>query len=533
MQSVLCIDLTSTPARAEVVAVEGRVVRLIERRELDLRELLSFIERETALKSGEEPVVPESEQSLPSEDTSGTPPRAQEGAIQDAPRYDTIENLLQGLTTPWTAAIVIASPPDYISINLELPFSDPTQIGKILPLEVQDRVPFPLDEFLLDYHNVGKVTVEGASSNDIHVSLVTKRYIAAILAHCKGAGIEPLVVTTPQSMLSAALYIAPEYFPKNCGLLIERAGKITLALAHDGIVKHDRMLTLLSSDAATLRVALRQTLIDMRLGIAGFEKRYGCTLEKIYIATTTFTADEVQQVIARPTEQLDLHALVRTPEDTYSRPTGDGLATISAVCIQDIDPAPPLSNFRVHEFSYSPRLTEVFRGARQLAPYLAAFLCIALITLAGVYFTRFRYLSQLKGGIAAEIKTALTGVDLPEGLEVEALRGQLNALEAQLKDLGSLAELSPLETYAELSRDVSEVIKTFPQGRAMTLRAISIKSTGRIKIEGSTTDYRAVDELEKALRQKRYRADGDSKEQVAGSQEREFTIDIVPRESAQ
>ena len=124
----------------------------------------------------------------------------------------------------------------------------------------------------------------------------------------------------------------------------------------------------------------------------------------------------------------------------------------------------------------------------------------------------------------------MPNAEVPEAYPVEALRGQVRLLEEQLKDLGTLSQLSPLDTLAELTRDIGEVTKALPPEKKIAIRTISIKSSNRIKVEGTTSDYGAPEELERALRAKKYRAKADAKDLVPGTNEREFTLDIVPKE---
>ena len=125
--------------------------------------------------------------------------------------------------------------------------------------------------------------------------------------------------------------------------------------------------------------------------------------------------------------------------------------------------------------------------------------------------------------MAAQIKASMPNIDIPEWLEVEALRGQLNKLQDQLKDLGSLSRFSPLDTLVQITKD-------FPTVPDVAVRSINIKNS-RVKLEGTAPDYAAVENIEKKFKAKKElysRVKSDvSSTMNAGSNGRTFTLEII------
>jgi len=497
MHSVLSIDLCSEPARADVVQVMGRNITVLESRSGNLLDLSKSINEDDVdggnKKEGEEN----------SSDSYG---RMRKG----------IKGLLSGLTGPWTSSVVIIPPEDYLSLNIDLPFSDPKHISKILPFEVQDRIPFPIADFLVEHHFLGPVAVNGtppAGQNDIHVSIVPRAKIKEVLAACKANDLEPVILSTPTAVLGAIYYLAPEYFVQDSAVIYASEPNYYISIAIGGQLKLDRVVRKRTTTPSAENIAQgkssdseveeqrarREILTELKLTLASFEHRYNHSVQKIYFMGGSYLRDDLQKTLSRPVEQVVLGTLMSSGQNQPFAEDSDkgspGLGVLGAVFAQDINSPPILTNFRTQEFSYSPRLSEVFRGCRNIMPFALVALLMAALCMVLVYAIRARHISQMQESISTQIRSVIPEAELPEGLEVEALRGQLNKLQEQLKDLGSLSRFSPLDTLIQLTKDI-------PQGGGITFRSIQIKNN-RVKIEGVAPDYGAIDNISKLLEAKK------------------------------
>ncbi len=499
MQAVLSVDLTSVPARAEVIEVEGRSLRVVESCEFDVGDLLATIPHSELAHSKDQIAAAE----------EPPPASPSEGEVVEQikePLQTPLSKLISGIKTPWTSSILIVPPPSYLSLNIDLPFIDQKSIGKILALEVQDRIPFEVSEFLVEYRALGALPPResdgGAASPgyDIHVSLVPRDYMRTIVKLCKASDFEPLIITTATATLGGAYHVAPDFMAPDSAVVYSRGLTLFVAMAHGGVVKSDRVLSrTVPPEVGTtlpqevLNQLQKSLLTDLKLTLSGFESRYGISISKIYYAGGDLAPESLQQNLSRPIELLPLDSFTR-PSETGT-PVAASLATLGAVFIQDVEPPTILTNFRINEFSYSPRLKEVYRGLKTLAPYILFTLLLGLMTLGALFYSRGRYIDQVKQSLANQIKAAMPDAEVPPGLEIEALRGQLNRLQDQLKDLGSLSKFSPLDSLVELTKD-------FPFAPDISIRTVNIKNS-RIKVEGTAPNYEAAEKIEKALKAKR------------------------------
>ena len=88
----------------------------------------------------------------------------------------------------WETALLIVNGTGHISFNLELPFADEKKIAKLIAPEVQDQIPFDLEESILSYRHVG-TTPE--SQADFHVQLLPLAELSALVGELKDSICEP------------------------------------------------------------------------------------------------------------------------------------------------------------------------------------------------------------------------------------------------------------------------------------------------------------------------------------------------------
>ncbi len=430
-----------------------------------------------------------------------------------------IRKTIENLNSSWTNAIVIAPSEKYLSINLELPFSDNRQIQKVLSLEVQDRVPFDVEELVLEHHVVGTLSDTG---HDVHVGMTPRSSVKEVLGLCKQGEFEPLYLCTPMSALAAIHYIAPDYISPACAIVYARGPYIYVTLCLDHVARADRVIVRGELKRFAKDALDDAPLTDLKLTLIAFESRYEKNLEKVYILGQGLQREELQQALGRNVEYLALEGLVK------SEPGAANLASIASVFALDEQAPPLLSNFRVQEFSYSPRLREVFLGLKKVAPYFFAALAALVIAVAGTMLANEFYVSRIRSKMTKEILELYPDAAQYPNQELDAFRGEMTRLQDQLKSLGSLSKLSPIDSLIALTKD-------FPRDAGATVRSVNIKNN-RIEIEGTAPDYGTVDRIEKALNTKkdvyrRVKTDASQNNFAGGAGGLPFKIEIWLSES--
>jgi hypothetical protein len=527
MQTVLSIDLSCDPSWVELVEVEDRTVKVIEAHSASLPALHNYLFSPTAELGAPPPPASQAPGASASAVASGqeavTP-----GSTQWIPKpVEELKNALAGFEGKWSSAVVVLPTPEYLSLNVELPFDDPKQINKILPLEIQDRIPFDAHEFLIEHTVIGDFkNGDGKLSKDVHVCLVPRRSIARLLEICKKLDVEPRIVSSPSTFIAGALHLAPNYFAPHCALVQYTPGALYVSLVQDGKVKGDRVIQehLPTADASSEEEKARrfkELLVNLKLTLSSFENRYGTPLNKVYFIGGSFSREELQQVISRNVETLTVSELTGQAPASSAR-NYSGVATLAALYAQDGEAPAALVNFRAQEFAYNPRLRELLRGARELMPYVLSLALLVVLAFSSVYYTRARYIQQLNSAIAEKVRTTMGEGEIIPGNEIESLRAQINRLLTQLRDLGSLSRYSPLDAFVEVTKD-------FPPLPGVNPRAINIKNN-RIRIEGVVPEYTTAEKIERVFKEKKQKYVRTKMElantTIPGSNARPFTLEL-------
>jgi len=98
--------------------------------------------------------------------------------------------------------------------NLSMPFKDPKKIKQTLPFEMETRVPFPVEDIVIDFN-----IVKSSDQSDILAASAKKTLISEYLEKLKSLGISPgLIDIRP---VPAALWLLSQAETPDCGLVID------------------------------------------------------------------------------------------------------------------------------------------------------------------------------------------------------------------------------------------------------------------------------------------------------------------------
>ena len=154
----------------------------------------------------------------------------------------------------WTSCVVVVPQDNFVALNLDLPFGESKTLEPIVDLEVQDVIPFDLDEFFIQYsipdyqNNAAESPLsprsEARTSNsgpfDVHVGMLPRNTVRNTLDICRSVGVEPSVITVPSSAIGAIIQIIPKASSSNCAILFNRGDYYSLAICIDGKVRLER-----------------------------------------------------------------------------------------------------------------------------------------------------------------------------------------------------------------------------------------------------------------------------------------------------
>lgn len=456
--NVLSLDLSSPIVRATVVSVSGNNLTLLESHERSLSNPLF-------------PTPPPSNQSSNSQ------------TIESVPIPEEIKSLLIEMKTPWRSAVVTIPSDQGLSINISLPFKDTRQIQRVLALEIQDLIPFEVADFHL-------ATALSTPSNeddvgcDIRVDLTRKAFLRGLLLSLRDLGVDPRVVAFPSSAVSTLLHLAPGYFSPNCALLWSSEAGITVVGSVDGQPRASRNLSLPNNQEQKSGL-----LREIRLFIGHVERRYEVALEKIYIVGDVFSEAELKEFLGRDFEFVE-------PNEFFKTKASGTQGHLSALLAYQatVPQAQAQSNFRTGEFQFRPQLKELIAGLKTLIPFTAIFIASLVAAVGGTYLANASKISALQDALHERIKKTIPSFSAPPGQELSTILNQTQKIEEQLKDLGSLATLSPLEAFLAISQDL-------PGNLGLNVTELSIRET-RVLVKGTAPDYGTLDKIESVFKKK-------------------------------
>lgn len=475
------------------------------------------------------------------------------------------------------STVLILSPQLHASLNLSLPITDPKSIERVLPMEVQDLLPFDLGDFVLSYSQISALPshssanpiaqvgqlAPGGQEFDVHVSLAAKKELRLILDAFKGYGIDPAIVTTVPAAVGILPALLPDGFKGNCCIAtllfsgpnsndtsVVGSCSLNLTFVVDGRVRALKIISpsgsttsqgnLEPDQAELLAKQLEYLYSHALLEIGAVERRYRVELEAIYLLPESATSNATNNSeLLRQIGQNSLHrevTLVSSSETlatlnaarTSSEESPSIIAFCAGVAAHDVTLSARaangrfrlLTNFRVGELRYRARLKELWSGLRMIRKPLLLAAASILLALGGTYLYREHRINALQSELRTMLVEAVNLSETSAERHDRAIENMAFELDNQLKDLVSPFSLSPLEALIEISRDL-------PANKGVTIRGFNIKGT-KLTLTGHAPDYAAIEDLDRAIRNRRAIYCRFKKNTTSGvGGRKEFTFDIT------
>ena len=511
MQWILSIDLSAQPCDISLSSVEGNQVEvaaastaalpILSEREVlckeDLIPLFEAIEAQARKRvaKNEEGREPEIEEPKATDDSPIKSHRLYEVARESISRLkDAISSCGE-----WTAVSVIIPPHDHLALNLNLPFGDAKNLDRIVDLEVQDVVPFELDDFLVQYAPLGPMTHGGAAldikdsaavSYDVHVGLMPRIFVRNILHLCKAAGIEPNIMTVPSSVLGSVYHLAPDFFTTDSAVVFNRGDEFSMAVFINGEVRVERVLyaskLIGAASPETNEHPLKAVFTALKLMLAAAERRYNTRVENVYFLGREVTGSNVQQLFGRPIHGLQMKDFIKSDGAT------GGLSPLGAPFAADESSLTPLSNFRTREFSFTPKIGEFLRAFVGTTRYFQLAFGAVFIAVLSTYRVRAYTIRAIQSSLTEQIATVIPGFTAPPSEIRSSLIKAESKLTEELGVLASPAKVSALDALLE-------ILKLLPQNETVTITAIKISGT-KATVMGTAPQLSAIEIVGKALK---------------------------------
>lgn len=408
--------------------------------------------------------------------------------IEEPRDLKALKMMAQENQVPWYRTALVVPSARSLAITISLPFEDPKSIRRVLENEVQDRVPFDLKEFSLQHQVIGK---NSDDEFEILVNMIPRADFEGLLRELEREEIRPRVVTSSVGVAAGLVHMMSEYCSANSILLLLSEQETPAVFRINSKIQLAKILA--SALSAT------ELINQLRLALLSFEKLHSQNIERIYLVRSEavpsissnplLEPQALGQFLGRPVEIINLSEIIGNAEPDISS------AALASYLASDLD-IPVLSNFRGSDVGYLPLLLELLRGLRPVAGYLIAAFLALVIGVISLYLIRAKHIGSLETAIVQRINSLLPAEKVSDSVTIESLKNEQSQLESELKELGSLSKLSPLDAFLELSKDLplSET--------QVSIYSVSFREN-RIALKGSAPSISSIERVEQILKTKK------------------------------
>ena len=382
------------------------------------------------------------------------------------------------------------------SASVSLPFNEQKKVETVAPLQLQDTLPFDLDGFTVVTTPTGR-----APKGDFRflTSILPDEVIRRTLALLKRLGLEPRVLTTGASAIAGLARAShPTNEPKARGYLY--IAPRTAALV---VIRGEELLLL--RDFLVNEQGEADFLCSINCTIAKFERDLGERLEPVRILATESATVLAEKILSTRPIRWDISGLLAQlttpghPATTmFSARDLHALAVpIGLVAAQLSKPKKGelrLIDFRRGGFAYRHAWRTLRVALSQELFYVLAALLLALGWIVSQVFSSSAAIDQVDGAIRAMVTKALPGESVPVRAENSFLTSKVQDLEEELRGMGSLSALSPLNS-------LNELVIAIGGGLDLTIESISLGHS-RLLLQGTVGDNLSVATLSSALKAK-------------------------------
>jgi len=346
--------------------------------------------------------------------------------------------------------------------------------------------------------------------------------VSTTLIRLKRLGADPKILSTRSSAVAALPQLFPELLAGNFALVIVTADLCATAFFIDNQMKTLREFSL-PPDARSTDI-LSDICREIRCSIAKVEKETNQRINRCYLSGPKDLIAPFSRELDRSIELVDFASAVNIDPSVnlngYDITWAIGLFANELSKLQKT--RTPVVNFRRGAFAYKPTWGNILNALKDEIFYVGLAAFLGVVWCGTIIFTSYSALNRVESAIGSELSSSLPGMSITKRQEVTILRSKVTDLEEQLKGIGSLSALSPLESLKELSQAIGPEID-------IKLEAINVSHDG-LSFRGSVLDFPSVGRLTTALESRTGRfckVKVDSKGTAPGSPRVKFQADIT------
>ena len=376
-----------------------------------------------------------------------------------------------------------------------LPFADQKRIEQVLPLQLQDDIPFDIEQFV-----VSNVVLNKDENNQFEIlsSLIPAAEVKRSLDAANKIGGEPKLLTTRASCLS----FLPEVYRNELGdtyvlLSIGSSGASLVAFV-DGKLRHLRDFPAEFQEGNGPLITSRM-LCAIKGSIISLEQSLSMRFPTVFFIGQRTVMEQCAAEFRLPVKEIRLTELVPGLPQQNLDP-GDACWAVGLIALEhakDKETRSRLVDFRKGAFAYQPAWTSLWLALKdEILPISLALVSLIALIVSAVYRAD-RSLQVINDKIQEIVSTTIPGEDFAKGNEVDDIEQKIKSIEEQLRGIGSLSSLSPLDTLRELSTAIGPDID-------IEVDSLTINQA-RLTMQGSVADNPTAGRLEDALKARKDR----------------------------
>ncbi|NTW58748.1 MAG: hypothetical protein HGB21_06955 [Nitrospirae bacterium] len=365
-------------------------------------------------------------------------------------------DILKDRSKDWTGAKIVSSIPGslFTQRTLTLPFADRKRIEKALPFEVEDSVPFGLEDVVLDHLALSSGGAKKDAASQVLCMMLPKTVLRQHLDLLSSAGLDPQVIVPSYAGLSAVA----KMMPQDTGALLLCGPD--MCFRQNGVLK-----TLRSFSGSHSTGGLRHIL-------QALETEHKEKVEKATLLTDDGAARAVLAETGMAVELVIPEINGKKAQD----PVSLGIALLDEV------------NFRRGEFAY--RVAD--EGTRRRTRTLIIAGAVAALLFTVNIAVKFSVVQSGYGKLDAEIKDIYRQT-FPDGKPsadpVRQMRDKMNEAKKLFGALGS-------------GTSALDVMKTVTDGIPKEVRVIFtefVLEGDRLRLQGEVPSFDSVDKIKAEL----------------------------------
>ncbi len=436
-----------------------------------------------------------------------------------------VRTLLETIDRP-QAQIVVGLPASSVSTWLvDMPFSDPRRLTQTLPFEMENYVPWDLDEVVLDYQ-VASTADDGSAK--VFSAMAPRRSVGRLLRTLAAAGVDPRYVTVDVAALAAlpgALLEGTVLLDVGATRTLVCVGIATRAAwvrSFDGGTRD-----LLDDDGVLSSTGLARYISRMRPTLLAAEQA-GHPIERIEVcgggALQTGLLMQLEADFGVEVSEWELPVPPTNPEAAPTPGPEHALAYALAMRAFQTKGDQPV-DFRRGEFAYQAD-SRLYTRLATLG--LAALLVLAVGVVAMHFVTLGKLTAQQKQIETDLVSTVQTAFPEVPAVSLASPRAAIAVMQEKVLEIQQRADAlrgpstTPLTALKEISEAVPSTVKVNVDEFLVT--------DEMIRIRGTTGSYGEVDTIEAAVK-KNPRFTGAEKSDVRKTRDQKTSFIVqAPRE---